>query len=219
MLRGQTGRVKNVGTTTNKQANRELNRQPTWTSTGGRSGFTLIEIVVVVTLLTVLALIAIPNFISARKDAAKNSCINNIKEISYATEQWALEKKKGLNAQVTFDDISPYLKGSITCPAGGKTFDDSYQVSIVANEPTCLREPQDHYWLGSTAVAAIQTSQSNSSGTTSSGSSGGTANGLVGGGNSSNDSGAGNTSGKGNENGNGKGNNGKGNGKGNLKGK
>src|SRR4051812_6667695 len=198
MLHGQTARVTNVGTTTINQADRKMNRQQTHAlsaSINRRSGFTLIEIVVVVTLLTVLALIAIPNFLSARKDAAKNSCINNIKEISYATEQWALEKKKAPNAQVTFDDISPYLKGSITCPTGGKTFDDSYQVSVVANEPTCLREPQDHYWLGSTAVAAIQTSQSNSSGTASSG----TANGLVGGGSS--DSGTSSANGKGNGNG------------------
>jgi prepilin-type N-terminal cleavage/methylation domain-containing protein len=191
-----------VGTKTFKQANREQSQLRAkagvaWAQTSLRRGFTLVEIVVVVTLLTVLALIAIPNFLSARKDAAKSACINNIKEISYATEQWALELKKAPTAQVTFDDIYPYMKGAVVCPTGGKTFEDSYGISIVANEPTCLRQPQDHYWLGSTTVVAIQISQSNS---------GGTASGLIGDGGSSGN-------GKGNGNGNGKGD-GKGNGKG-----
>jgi general secretion pathway protein G len=130
-----------------------------------QGGFTLIEVLVVVTLLTMLAVIAIPNYLDARKESAKSACISNIKEISFATEQWALEMRKNPNSAVTFEDIQPYLKGSIVCPTGGKTFDDSYTVSIVANEPTCQRDPQDHYWLGSTTVAALQ-SNNTPSGTT-----------------------------------------------------
>jgi prepilin-type N-terminal cleavage/methylation domain-containing protein len=131
-----------------------------------QGGFTLIEILVVVTLLTMLAVIAIPNYLDARKESAKSACISNIKEISNATEQWALEMRKDPNSAVTFDDIQPYLKGSIVCPAGGKTFDDSYTISVVANEPTCRRDPQDHYWLGSTTVAALQNNKAPTATTT-----------------------------------------------------
>ncbi len=153
-----------------------------------QGGFTLIEILVVVSLLTLLALIAIPNYLSAQKEAQKSSCINNIKEISYAMEQWALEKKKTATADVNFSDISPFLKGSVVCPAGGKSFDDSYVITIVANEPTCQRQPQKHYWLGSTAIAAIQTDP---------GKAGGASSGLTGGGGNDNGNGKGGGKGKG----------------------
>ena len=165
-----------------------------------QGGFTLIEILVVVTLLTMLAVIAIPNYLDARKESAKSACISNIKEISYATEQWALEMRKNPNSAVTFDDIQPYLKGSIVCPAGGKTFDDSYMISIVANEPTCQRDPQAHYWLGSTTVAALQNNKPPTATTTTT-----TVNGLIGG-----TSGDGTGNGKGGpQNGKGKGGKGK----------
>jgi len=178
-------------------------------------GFTLIEILVVVTLLAMLAMIAIPNYLEARKDSAKSTCINNIKEISYATEQWALEMRKSPNSTVTFDDIHTYLKGAIVCPAGGKAFNDSYTISIVANEPTCQRQPQDHVWMGSTTVADLQsnktpavTATATTASTTSTATTSSTVNGLFG-----DPSGSSDGEGKGNGKGGGQ-NGGKGKGKG-----
>ena len=106
--------------------------------------FTLIEIMISVLLVGLLAAIAIPNFIRSRTTAQTNVCINNLRTIDYAIQQWALELKKAANAPVHFSDISSYLKSSVTCPAGGLTFEDSYTISVVGEEPHCERYPGIH---------------------------------------------------------------------------
>jgi prepilin-type N-terminal cleavage/methylation domain-containing protein len=103
-----------------------------------KSGFTLVEIMIVVAIIGLLAAIAIPNFIRARTTAQKNACINNLRQIDGAIQQWALENKKGPSDPVTFPDISGYLKNSVICPAGGTKFSDSYNIDTVANKPTCV---------------------------------------------------------------------------------
>src|SRR5262249_11226684 len=57
---------------------------------------------------------------SARMQAQINICINNLRQIDGAIQQWALENSKPPNARVTMADIEPYLKNKpLTCPANG----------------------------------------------------------------------------------------------------
>src|SRR5258705_8470698 len=100
-----------------------------------KSGFTLVEIMIVVAIIGLLAAIAIPNFIKARTTSQKNACINNLRQIDGAIQQWALENKKDAAAGVKFTDVSGYLKNSVICPAGGTTFADSYSIVDVATKP------------------------------------------------------------------------------------
>ena len=102
------------------------------TRTALKQGFTLVEIMIVVAIIGLLAAIAIPNFIKARTTAQKNACINNLRQIDGAIQQWALENKQGPASAVKFTDISGYLKNSVICPAGGTTFADSYTIVDVA---------------------------------------------------------------------------------------
>ncbi len=102
------------------------------------------EIMIVVAIIGILASIAIPNFVKARTTAYTNACISNLRQIDGAIQQWALDTKQGETATVTAADILPYLKNSVTCPSGGKTFADSYSVTTVAARPTCLRQPNTH---------------------------------------------------------------------------
>ena len=112
--------------------------------TSRTSGFTLVEIMIVVAIIGLLAAIAIPNFVRARTQSQKNACINNLRQIDGAVQQWALENKKAASATVAFTDISGYLKNSVMCPSGGTAFSDSYTLQGVTGKPLCKKDSTNH---------------------------------------------------------------------------
>jgi prepilin-type N-terminal cleavage/methylation domain-containing protein len=115
-----------------------------------KSGFTLVEIMIVVAIIGLLAAIAIPNFVRARTTAQMNACINNLRQIDGAKQQWALEHQAVSTATMADTDIQPYMgRGSAgtlpTCPAdSSKNFDTSYAKNSVQVAPTCLIVSSSH---------------------------------------------------------------------------
>jgi prepilin-type N-terminal cleavage/methylation domain-containing protein len=109
-------------------------------------GFTLLEIMIVVALIGMLAAIAIPNLVKARSQSQANACLNNLRQVDNATQEWALEHGKGPSSVVLYSDIQPYLKSEVLCPAAGSgtTFALSYSVSTVSNKPSCQIVPSKH---------------------------------------------------------------------------
>jgi len=108
----------------------------------------------VVALVGLLAVIAVPNIVRARTQSQTQACINNLRQIDDASQQWALENLKSAGAAVSFTDIQPYLKGPIVCPAAGgsPTFATSYSLSTVSNKPACLVLPATHVLPPDTAA-------------------------------------------------------------------
>ena len=79
-----------------------------------KSGFTLVEIMIVVLIIGLLAAIAVPNFVKARKSAQRNACIDNLKQIEGAVEQ---AKMAGAEDPADIYGNDNYIKVAPVCPS------------------------------------------------------------------------------------------------------
>ena len=88
----------------------------------------------------VVWILAMPNSVPSlpdRRTSPTNECINNLRAIDAAKQEWAIEKNKTTNDIPTWDNILPYLGHYWTnhapiCPSGGK-----YTIGKVGEPPKC----------------------------------------------------------------------------------
>ena len=106
-----------------------------------RKGFTLVETMIVVAIIGLLAAAAIPNFVKAREITRKTLCINNLRLIDHAKEQWAIDNNKNIDDTVESGlgvgdgetVVGGYMRaGFPVCPSAG-----AYTIGVVGTNPTC----------------------------------------------------------------------------------
>jgi prepilin-type N-terminal cleavage/methylation domain-containing protein len=84
-------------------------------------GFTLVEIMIVVAIIAIIAAIATPNFMRARKRSQATITLETLRNIEAAIDQYAIDNKKGAGDPVDWSDVQPYLKqGTPIYNSGGK---------------------------------------------------------------------------------------------------
>ncbi len=102
------------------------------------SGFTLIEIFVVILILALLVAIVMPNFIKARNEVIQITCISNLRKLDDSVNRYAASSGKSPGGEVFFTDIIPgFLKIKPQCPADG-----IYTLGPIGTDPmpTCSVE-------------------------------------------------------------------------------
>jgi hypothetical protein len=109
----------------------------------------LIFWVFAICLFGLFAWVASPNFVSDGRTGPggkSNACINNLRQIDAAKNEWALEHNAKSNDIITINDIRPYIerernnsfikldaKGNLPkCPSGG-----IYTIGKIDEPPTC----------------------------------------------------------------------------------
>jgi prepilin-type N-terminal cleavage/methylation domain-containing protein len=86
-----------------------------------RGGFTLVEIMIVVAIIALLAAIAVPGFLRARKRSQASRIINDLRLIDSAVDQYAIENNKASGNAVATTDWTNYLKKGTNLYSTAKT--------------------------------------------------------------------------------------------------
>jgi prepilin-type N-terminal cleavage/methylation domain-containing protein len=85
-----------------------------------RGGFTLVEIMIVVAIIALLAAIAVPGFLRARKRSQASRIINDLRLIDSAVDQYAIETNRSSGFTVNTADWTNYLKAGTNLFITGK---------------------------------------------------------------------------------------------------
>jgi type II secretory pathway pseudopilin PulG len=96
------------------------------------AGLTFLEIMVVLGLLAMIAALAIPNLLRSRDRAQQQACVENLRQIEGAKQQWGAEQKKSSDDVPTEAELTPYFKDPARCPGGG-----AYTYNSLASRVTC----------------------------------------------------------------------------------
>ena len=101
-----------------------------------RAGFTLVEIMIVVAIIALLAAIAVPGFLRARKRSQASKIVNDLRMIDSAMDQYAIETGKVTGSTVAVADWTNYVKkDSALFNTGKDLFGNSYGVQTVDTLP------------------------------------------------------------------------------------
>lgn len=106
----------------------------------------MVEIMIVVAIVAIALSIAVPNYLTVSRISKKTVCVNNLKKISAAVEEYVIENNMGagdrLNSQQEAEVYANYLRGGAPkCPSGG-----DYIIEPIGSNPpvSCTKEEEGH---------------------------------------------------------------------------
>ncbi len=101
-----------------------------------RGGFTLVEIMIVVAIIALLAAIAVPGFLRARKRSQASRIITDLRLIDAAVDQYAIENNRVTGSTVPITAWTAYMKkGSVLYNSGKDLFSNTYGAQTVDSLP------------------------------------------------------------------------------------
>ena len=110
-----------------------------------RGGFTLVEIMIVVAIIALLAAIAVPGFLRARKRSQASKILNDLRMIDSAIDQYAIETTKTTGASVDIVDWTNYVKkDTVLYATGADLFGNSYGAQTVDSLPKVPQSAWDN---------------------------------------------------------------------------
>ena len=106
-------------------------------STKRVAAFTLVEIMIVVAIIALLAAIAVPGFLRARKRSQASKILNDLRLIDSAVDQYGIETNKASGSAVAISDWTNYLKkGSQLYNTGADLFGNAYGAQTLDSLPS-----------------------------------------------------------------------------------
>ena len=99
---------------------------------------------IVVGIVSLIASIAVPYFVTYRASAQAKTCVANLKQLQGAKEQWATEQRRGNGDPCDLTDIvgtDKYIRNPVACPSAGGA---DYLMGAVGENPRCPTTLTDH---------------------------------------------------------------------------
>jgi len=126
-----------------------------WLRRKSKNGFTIVETIIIATIIGIFAATVIPNLNRARTYSQRDQCIVNMRRIALAKEHWSIETAAGDDDTPTSAELYAYIEGgtsNLKCSLDpNSSFYTSYIINDMSTDPECI-VPDSTHTLGTVVV-------------------------------------------------------------------
>ena len=109
-------------------------------------GFTLVEMMIVVSILALLVSLGVPGYLRSRNKSRQDTCVNNLRMIEHAADQYRIDNNLAISTNVsivwlwpsttTAKDVSSYINKQLACPSLGAYFGGNTTTGVANTDKT-----------------------------------------------------------------------------------